>query len=176
MKKSRIPSFLTLALGLPRPLLALSSPGCLPSDLGGFVKTAGQLGALRVGWPCCAVVVCGCGALCWPKNRISTLASWMIVPSLLRGPRNEPLQNGVQVGLFLRADAVTRHLPVGHALQVQGVYQLVYREMATQIRFVAEDQKWNAFHGRLLQEDVELFLCDRQGFFVGRIDDETGWM
>ena len=100
----------------------------------------------------------------------------MIALDLLRGPSNEPLQNGIQVGLFLRADAVTRHLPVGHALQVQGVYQLVYREMATQIGLVAEDQQWNAFHGGLLQQDVELFLCDRQGFFVGRVDDESGWM
>ena len=171
MKKSRIPSFLTLALGLPRPLLALSSPGCLPSDLGGFVKTAGQLG------PCVSdglAVQLWCFVLAEESNL--NLCQWMIVSSLLRGPSNEPLQNSIQVGLFLRTYAVTRHLPVCHALQVQGVYQLVYREMATQIRFVAEDQQWNAFHGRLLQQDVELFLCDRQGFFVGRVDDESGWM
>ena len=79
--------------------------------------------------------------------------------SLLRGTSNEPLQNGVEIGLFLRAYAVAGHLPVGYALQVQGVYQLVYREMATQIGLVAEDQEWNAFHGRLLEENVELFLC-----------------
>jgi hypothetical protein len=100
----------------------------------------------------------------------------MVVSSLLRGPSNEPLQNGVEVGLFLRAYAVTGHLSVGYALQVQGVYQLVYREMATQIGLVAEDQEWDAFHGRLLEKDVELFLCYWQGLFVGRVDDESGWL
>jgi hypothetical protein len=98
----------------------------------------------------------------------------MIVSSLLGGSSNEPLQDGVQVGLFLCAYAVAGHLTMCHALQVQGVYQLVDCEMATQVGLVAEDQKWNAFHGRLLQEDVELFLCYWQSLFVGRIDDEPG--
>jgi hypothetical protein len=91
----------------------------------------------------------------------------MLVSNLLRGPSNEPLENSVEVGLFLRAYAVARHLSVSYALQVQGVYQLVYREMATQIGLVAEDQEWNAFHGRLLEENVELFLCYWQSLFVG---------
>lgn len=126
-------------------------------------------------WIQCVGLLCGCGvvlALAGKSNL--NLSQWMIVSILLRGPSDEPLQDGIEIGLFFRADAVTRHFPVGYALQVQGVYQFVYCEMAAQIGFVAEDQKWDAFHGRLLQEDVELFLCYWQGLFVGRIDDEPG--
>ena len=103
----------------------------------------------------------------WRKSRFSIFCRWTIVSGLLRGPSDEPLQNGVQVRLFFRTDAVTGHLSVSYALQVQGVYQLVYREMAAQIGLVAEDQEWNAFHGRLLEKDVELFLCYWQGLLVG---------
>jgi hypothetical protein len=46
---------------------------------------------------------CVCGALGWRECRFST---WMIVSSLLGGSSNEPLQDGVQVGLFLCAYAV----------------------------------------------------------------------
>jgi len=144
------------ALPFPRPLLALSSPGCLPSDLVSLrppKQPGSSVSALSV------FGVCGCGALCWPETSIPTLASGKIVSSLLGGSSDEPLQDGIQVGLFLRAYAVAGYLSMGYTLQVQGVYQLVYCEMATQIRFVAEDQKWDAFHGRLLKEDVELFLC-----------------
>jgi hypothetical protein len=130
----------------------------------GFVRTAGQLDP--VCWSMAGQFLrVWCYALA--GKSILNLCQCMLVSSLLRGPSNEPLENGVQVGLFFRAYAVAGHLPVGHALQVQGVYQLVYREMATHIGLVAEDQEWNAFHGWLLEENVELFLCYWQGLFVG---------
>jgi len=90
------------------------------------------------------------------------------------GSRDEPLQNSIEVCFFFSTYAIARYLTMGHTLQVQGFDQLVHREMATKIGLVAQDQKWNALHCWLLQEDVELFFGYRQSFFVGRVDNESG--
>ena len=76
----------------------------------------------------------------------------------MRGSRDEPLQNGIQVRFFFGTYAVTGHFAMGHALQVQGFDQLVHGEMAAKIRLVTQDQKWNTLHGWLLKEDVKLFF------------------
>jgi hypothetical protein len=64
---------------------------------------------------------------------------------------------------------------MGHALQIQRVDQLIHREMAAEIGLITQDQEWNAFHGRLLQKDVELFFGYWQRFLIGRVNDESGY-
>lgn len=76
----------------------------------------------------------------------------------MRGSRDEPLQNSIQVCFFFGTYAVAGYLTMGHALQVQGFDQLVHREMAAKIRLVTQDQEWDSLHGWLLKEDVELFF------------------
>lgn len=93
---------------------------------------------------------------------------------LMRGSRDEPLQNSIKVCFFFRTDTVARYLTMGDALQVQGFDQLVHREMTAKIRLVTQDQEWNSLHGWFLQEDVELFFGYWQSFLIGRVDDEPG--
>lgn len=52
---------------------------------------------------------------------------------------DQPLQNSIEIGFFLRADAVAAHLPVRHCLQVQRVDELIHRKLVGKVRFVAED-------------------------------------
>ena len=52
---------------------------------------------------------------------------------LMRGSRDEPLQNSIQVCFFFGTYAVAGHFAMGHALQVQGFDQLVHRKMAAKI-------------------------------------------
>jgi hypothetical protein len=47
---------------------------------------------------------------------------------------------------------------MGHALQIQRVNQLIYGEMTAEIGLVAQDEEWDALHGWLFQENVELFF------------------
>ena len=77
---------------------------------------------------------------------------------LMRGSRDEPLQNSIEIRFLFGTDAVAGYLAMGHALQVQGFDQLVHREMAAKIRLVTQDQEWNPLHGWLLKENVELFF------------------
>ena len=92
----------------------------------------------------------------------------------MRGSRDEPLQNSIEIRFLFGTDAVAGYLAVGHALQVQGFDQLVHREMAAKIRLVTQDQEWDPLHGWLLKEDVELFFGYWQSFLIGRVDDEPG--
>ena len=62
---------------------------------------------------------------------------------------------------------------MGHALQVQGLNQLVHCEMSAKIGLVTQDQEWNALHGWLLEKNVELFFGYWQGFLIGRVHDES---
>jgi hypothetical protein len=69
--------------------------------------------------------------------------------SLLCGSRDEPLQDSVEICLFLGAYAIARDFTMGHALQIQRIDQLVHSEMAAEIRFVAQDQERDSLHGWL---------------------------
>ena len=77
---------------------------------------------------------------------------------LMRGSRDEPLQNSIEVGFFFSTDAIAGYLTMGHTLQVQRFDQLVHREVAAKIGLVTQDQEWDPLHGWLLKEDVELFF------------------
>src|SRR6478735_12388462 len=74
---------------------------------------------------------------------------------------DQPLQDSVEVGLFLRADTVAAHLAVRHGLQVQSVDELVYGKLVRKIGLVAEDQQGNALQRGLLQQELQLFTCYR---------------
>ena len=140
---------------LPWPLLARSSPGCLSSDCCWFREWV-QVESLA-DWPsqaCTAVVSFG-----FQGSRSRDLSCQREKRMLLmRGSRDEPLQNSIEVRFFFGTDAVAGYLTMGHALQVQGFDQLVHREMAAKIRLVTQDQEWDPLHGWLLKEDVELFF------------------
>jgi hypothetical protein len=94
--------------------------------------------------------------------------------SLLCGSCDEPLQDSIEICLFLGAYAIAGDFTMGHALQIQRIDQLVHGEMAAEIRFVAQDQERYSFHGWLLKENVEFFLRYWQSLLVGRVDDEPG--
>lgn len=94
--------------------------------------------------------------------------------SLLCGSRNEPLQNSIKIGFLFGTYAIAGYLTMGHALQIQGIDQLIHCEMAPKVRFVAQDEKRNTLHGWLLKEDVKLFLRHWQSLLVGGVDDESG--
>jgi hypothetical protein len=96
--------------------------------------------------------------------------------SLLCGSCDEPLQDGIQVRLFFGAYAIAGDLAMGHALQVQRVDQLVYREMATKVGLIAQDQERDTLHGWFLKENVELLLRYWQSLLVGGVDDESGML
>lgn len=74
------------------------------------------------------------------------------------GSRDEPLQNSIEVCFFFSTNAIAGYLAMGHALQVQGLNQLVHREMAAKIGLVTKNQEWNSLHGWLLKKNVELFF------------------
>jgi hypothetical protein len=74
---------------------------------------------------------------------------------------DQPLQDSVEVGLFLRADAVAAHLTVRHRLKIQSIDELVHRKLVGKVGLVAEDQQGNALQRRLLQQELEFFTCYR---------------
>lgn len=113
-------------------------------------------------------------SMSWISSRssaVSRVMSWS--PASFLRPGNEPLEHSVKVGLFFRTDAVAGHFAMRHLLQLERFDQIVDRTMILQVGFIAKDQQWYAFHRRLLQQYVELLLCDRQRFLIGRVDDET---
>lgn len=89
--------------------------------------------------------------------------------------RNEPAQDGIEIGLFFRADAITANFSMCDGIQIKGLNDVVGTCVVWQIGFVAQNQEWDTFHGRLLQEEMQLFFCIRHGSLVGRVDDEAGW-
>lgn len=68
----------------------------------------------------------------------------------MRGSRDEPLQNSIEVCFFFSTYAIAGYLTMGHALEIQGVDQLVHCEMAAKIGLVPQDQEWDPLHGWLL--------------------------
>lgn len=51
---------------------------------------------------------------------------------------HEPLNDSIEIRLFLGTDSITGHLPVSYVLQRHGVDQLVYAELIWQVRLVAQ--------------------------------------
>jgi hypothetical protein len=65
--------------------------------------------------------------------------------SLLARPRNEPLQDGVKIGFFLRTNAVAANLAVRNGFQVQRLYKLIDRELVCKVGFVAQNEQRYTF-------------------------------
>jgi hypothetical protein len=61
------------------------------------------------------------------------------------GSGNQPLEHGVEVGLLFCTDAVAAHFSVRHGLEVERLDELVDGKLVGQVRFVAQDEKRNAF-------------------------------
>lgn len=101
-------------------------------------------------------------------NRPATLSS----RASSRGSSDEPLHDGVEVGLLLGADAVAADLAVRDGFKVQGLNQLVDRELLGQVGLVPQDQQRDPFEFGFLQEGVELVTGDRKGINVRRVNDE----
>ncbi len=83
------------------------------------------------------------------------------------------MKNGVEVGFFFRTDAVTADLSMRDGVQLQGFDDLVGTCMVWQVGLVTQDQERDTFHGRLLQEGMELFLRHWHGYLIGRVDDKA---
>jgi hypothetical protein len=88
------------------------------------------------------------------------VASAHVVSSFLAHPVDEPMQDGIEIGLLLRTDTVAADLTMRHSLEVQHIDQLVHSGMAIEVRLVAEHKQRDTFHGRLVHEDMELLLRD----------------
>jgi len=65
--------------------------------------------------------------------------------ALLIRSRNQPLQNGVEIGFLFCADAIAAHLSVRHCFEVQAFNQLVNGQLVGQIGLVAKDEQRDAF-------------------------------
>ncbi len=71
-------------------------------------------------------------------------------PRLMARPFDQPLQYGVKIGLFLRADTVAANLAVRYSLEVQRIYKLIHGELFRKIRLVAKNQERYAVKDWLL--------------------------
>lgn len=58
-------------------------------------------------------------------------------PSSAVGELNQPLEDRVEVGLFLGGDTIARDFSVSDALQVHGIDQLINSQLVREIRLVA---------------------------------------
>ncbi|EFE41156.1 hypothetical protein TRV_04105 [Trichophyton verrucosum HKI 0517] len=107
-----------------------------------------------------------------PKDRTTNITKErQATPWSTARPRDEPPQHGVEVGLFLCADAVAAHLALRDALQLHRVDQLVDAQHVRQVGLVAQHQQRDALQRRLADQVVQLVRRRRQAGPVCGIHD-----
>lgn len=73
------------------------------------------------------------------------------------GACDQPVQHGVEIGLFFGADAIAADLAVGDGFEVHGFDQLIDRQFDREIGLVAQYQEWDAIQGGLVHQLVQFF-------------------
>ena len=66
------------------------------------------------------------------------------------------MNNSIQVGFFLGADAIAAGFTSFEGLEVHLVDELVDRELVREIRLVPEHQEWNPTESGFLQQGMQL--------------------
>lgn len=86
-------------------------------------------------------------------------------------PLDQPLQHGIEIGLFLGADTVAANFAVGYCLKVECLDQFVNRELFRQVRLIAENKQRNSIKNRFFEQGVELFASYWKSLLVCGINN-----
>lgn len=93
---------------------------------------------------------------------------------LFTGSCNQPLQYGIQIGLFFGADPITAYFAMRNGLQIQSFNKLVDRQFVWKVGLVSEYKQRDSIQCRLLEQHLKFFACNRQCLPVCRIDNIPG--
>jgi hypothetical protein len=81
------------------------------------------------------------------------------------------MQDGIQIGFFLGADAIAADFTTSDRLEVHRIDELIYRELVGQVGFISQHQKGNPFQAGLIQQIMKLFSRYRQSSSISSIND-----
>lgn len=77
------------------------------------------------------------------------------------------MEDGIEVGLLFRTDAIAAHFAMGDGVQIEGFDDLVRTRVVRQIGLVAQDQERDTFHRRFSQQQMKLFFGHPESVLVG---------
>lgn len=84
----------------------------------------------------------------------------------------QPLEDRLEVGLFLGRDAIAGNFSVADALQVHGVDQLIHCQLIREIRLVAQDEQRDALQSWATHQGMKLLARLGQELYIGDVNNE----
>lgn len=98
----------------------------------------------------------------------------VVLPCLSAGMSelHQPLEDRLEIGLFLGRDAIAGYFSVADALQVHGVDQLIHGQLIREIRLITQDEQRDALQGWANHQGVQLFAGLGQELYVGDVHDK----